>query len=310
DPEAAALFGLLTDRLAAERVRAVPERNHPWPYATRTPSGGPPMKKPAPPARVLRKILQRAGLHPDDTETIDVDLAGRGALIVATNHGVLDVGKPTGVYASELTVPYYAFLDAGMRVDVASPEGGIIPVDPQSLKAVLRTEACDRFLADDDLRQKVTESLAIGDLSMADYDIIYLAGGWGAAFDLGFSDELGRQITIANEQEKVIGGVCHGPLGLLRAEAADGAPLVEGRRVTAVTDKQVHELGIDHTPHHPEAELRKLGADFESETRFRDPLANHWVVDGNLITGQNQNAAPMVAREMLRRAAGRAVEKS
>ncbi|MGI9597419.1 MAG: sulfatase-like hydrolase/transferase, partial [Acidimicrobiales bacterium] len=44
DPEAAALFGLLTDRLAAERVRAVPERNHPWPYATRTPSGGPPMK--------------------------------------------------------------------------------------------------------------------------------------------------------------------------------------------------------------------------------------------------------------------------
>jgi putative intracellular protease/amidase len=29
-------------------------------------------------------------------------------------------------------------------------------------------------------------------------------------------------------------------------------------------------------------------------------LANHWVVDGNLVTGQNQNAGPMVAREMLR----------
>jgi putative intracellular protease/amidase len=27
------------------------------------------------------------------------------------------------------------------------------------------------------------------------------------------------------------------------------------------------------------------------------------VVDGNLVTGQNQNAAPMVAREMLRLAA-------
>jgi putative intracellular protease/amidase len=42
-----------------------------------------------------------------------------------------------------------------------------------------------------------------------------------------------------------------------------------------------------------------VGALFESATRFRDPLANHWVVDGNLVTGQNQNAGPMVAREMV-----------
>jgi len=122
---------------------------------------------------------------------------------------------------------------------------------------------------------------------------------------MGFSEDLGRQITIANGHDRVIGGVCHGPLGLVKAKAKDGSPLVAGRRVTAVTDKQVHELDIDSTPHHPETELRKLGAEFESETRFRDPLANHWVVDGNLVTGQNQNAAPMVAREMLRLAAAR-----
>ena len=149
----------------------------------------------------------------------------------------------------------------------------------------------------------VNASLAVGDLEMAAYDIVYLAGGWGAAFDLGFSEELGRAVTEANELDRVIGGVCHGPLGLLQATAEDGSPLVRGRRVTAVTDKQVEELGIESTPHHPETELRRLGADFESATRFRDPFANHWVVDGNLVTGQNQNAAPMVAREMLRLAA-------
>ncbi|WP_419933484.1 type 1 glutamine amidotransferase domain-containing protein [Candidatus Poriferisodalis sp.] len=253
-----------------------------------------------PPARALRKVLQRLGMHPDDVESIDVDVSGRRALIVATNHGVLDIGKPTGVFASEMTVPYYAFADAGMSVDVASPKGGVIPVDPQSLRAPLRTEACDRFLADEVFRGKVQESLAVGDLDVADYDVVYLAGGWGAAFDLGFSEELGRKITEADEQGSVIGGVCHGPLGLLQAKAADGSPLVEGRRVTAVTDKQVRELRITSTPQHPETELRKAGALFESVTRFRDPLANHWVVDGNLVTGQNQNAAPMVAREMLR----------
>ena len=66
-----------------------------------------------------------------------------------------------------------------------------------------------------------------------------------------------------------------------------------------MTDKQVRELGIESTPQHPETELRAMGARFRVESRFRDPLANHWVVDGNLVTGQNQNAGPMVAREMM-----------
>ncbi len=255
-------------------------------------------------------LLHKVGMHPDDDEAVEFDLAGKRALVIATNHGVLDVGKPTGVFASEMTVPYYAFLDAGMHVDVASPKGGTIPVDPQSLKSVLRTEADDRFLADDRFRAQVGASLPVGELDMAGYDIVYLAGGWGAAFDFGFSDALAAKVTEANALGKVIGGVCHGPLGLINATGDDGAPLVAGRHVTAVTDKQVRELGIESTPHHPEAELRKKGADFESETKFRDPLANHWVTDGNLVTGQNQNAAPMVAREMMQLVAAGAASPS
>ena len=90
------------------------------------------------------------------------------------------------------------------------------------------------------------------------------------------------------------------------ATSGPGLPDRDPRMVvTAVTDKQVQELGIESTPHHPETELRARGARFESATRFRDPFANHWVVDGNLVTGQNQNAGPMVAREMLRLVAAR-----
>ena len=161
-----------------------------------------------------------------------------------------------------MTVPYYEFLDAGMDVDVASPAGGVIPVDPQSIKPIIRTGDDDRFLADDDFRAKVTDSLAVGELDMADYDIVFLAGGWGAAFDFGFSDELAAKITEANAAGRLIGGVCHGPLGLINATAPDGRPLVEGRRVSGVTDKQVRELGITATPHHPETELRAKRAPF------------------------------------------------
>jgi putative intracellular protease/amidase len=277
----------------------MPQRNEPWPYESTTGSARPATKSAPPPARALRKVLQRVGLHPDDTTDAQFDLPGRRALVIATNHGTLEVGKATGVFASEMTVPYYAFLDAGMDVDVASPGGGIIPVDPLSVKPVIRTAEDDRFLADDEFKNKVTESLAVADLDMADYDIVYLAGGWGAAFDFATSKPLADAMTEANAAECVIGGVCHGPLGLVNAVDGDGKPLVAGRRISAVTDKQVQELGIASTPYHPESALREAGAEFEDRTARRDMLANHWVVDGNLVTGQNQNAGPMVAREML-----------
>ncbi|MEX0768829.1 MAG: sulfatase-like hydrolase/transferase [Microthrixaceae bacterium] len=287
-------------RLEHERSRCVPKRNRPWVYDERHPDSGPERQLPPLPARFIRRAIHKLGMHPDDPTPFVGDLSGRRALIVCTNHGTLDIGKATGVYSSEMTAPYYAFLDAGMQVDLASPLGGSIPVDPQSLMPVLRCDADDRFLADPALRAQVGNSLAIGTLNMDSYDLVYLAGGWGAAFDFGESTELAEKITDAAAQGLVIGGVCHGPLGLRNAVTAQGRPLVEGRKISAVTDKQVHELGIESTPQHPETELRKMGALFESSTRFRDPFANHWVVDGNLVTGQNQNAGPMVAREMMR----------
>ena len=299
DAEISEVFDRMREAMKVERTRSVPERNTPWPYASRRSPAGHNAKTAPPPARALRKLVQQLGMHPDDPDAATFDLAGKRALIVATNAGVLDVGKPTGVFASEMTVPYYAFQDAGMVVDVASPLGGVIPVDPKSLKPVVRTGEDDRFLADDEFKTKVNGSLAIGELDMNAYDLVFLAGGWGAAFDFGFSEALGQKMTEANTAGLIIGGVCHGPLGLLKAKAVDGTPLVAGRKISAVTDKQVRELGISITPHHPERELRAAGAQFESQTRRRDPFANHWVVDGNLVTGQNQNAAPMVAREMM-----------
>ncbi len=94
-------------------------------------------------------------------------------------------------------------------------------------------------------------------------------------------------------------GVCHGPLGLLKAEDTDGKPLVEGRRLTAVSDLQVRQLGVQITPLHPETELRKQGAVYEKKSAFRDYFATHVVVDGNLVTGQNQNSGAETAHRMM-----------
>ena len=264
--------------------------------------------RPSVPGRIGRTLLRQLGVHPNDRDAMRLDLAGRKALCIATNHGVLDVGVPTGVYGSELTVPYYCFLDAGMQVDVASVKGGVVPVEPLSMKVPLRTADDDRMLDDDALRGKLGDSRPIADVDFASYDLVYFAGGWGAAFDLGQSEELGVRVSEAAAAGRVLGGICHGPLGLLRARRPDGELLVKGRRLTAVTDRQVHQLGVSITPLHPESALRAAGALFEcTHHPLRDFFANHVVAHDDLITGQNQNAGPMVARRMMQRVLAKAV---
>ena len=255
----------------------------------------------------LPTILHHLGLHPTyEGETYD--LTGKRALVITTSHGVLNApgetdGPPTGVVASELTHPYYAFLDAGMQVDVASVKGGPIPIDPQSLGFVTRTPEVDRFLGDPALQAKVKNSLRIDDVDFTHYDAIFVAGGWGAAYDLGYSDVLGKKVSEAYYAETpILGSVCHGALGFVRAKDRDGNLLIAGRRMTGVSDKQVHELGIDMTPQHPETELRKAGALYESATAFRDTFATHVVVvdEQRFVTGQNQNSGRETAHKMMK----------
>lgn len=251
---------------------------------------------------LLPQILSWIGFHPAYGRA-EYDLDGRRALIIATNHDTLGDpadGAKTGVYGSELTIAYYEFLDAGMTVDIASIEGGEIPFEPVSLRWPLATHADKRYLNDEDAQKKTQNSLSIEDVDFLDYDIIWMAGGWGAAYDLGYSEVLGEKISKAHAKGVLLGSVCHGALGFLMATKADGSPLVEGMTMTGVTDKQVEELRIDITPQHPETELRRLGANFVSDTAFRDFFATYVAVDGNIVTGQNQNSSGETAQTLLR----------
>ena len=259
-------------------------------------------------ALALPTLLHKAGLHPEYLGEIAQVPAGKRALIIATNQAILSApgettGPATGVMASEMTHPYYNFFDAGIAVDIASIQGGNIPVDPQTLSRIVKTPEDDRFMADPEFLAKVKNSLRVADIDFTQYDIIFMSGGWGAAYDLGYSPVLGEKVSDAfyAAHRPVIGGVCHGVLGLINAKDREGNLLIAGRRMTGVTDKQIKELGISSTPQHPETELRKAGVVFESKSAFRDFFATHVVVDNEqrFVTGQNQNSGHETAQKMM-----------
>jgi putative intracellular protease/amidase len=258
-------------------------------------------------AIALPTILHSAGIHPDYHGEI-YENPGKRALVITTSHAVLNTpeettGDATGVMASEMTHPYYTFLDSGMQVDLASINGGAIPVDPQTLSRPIISPEDKRYLNDPILQAKVNNSIKIDDVDMSQYDVVFIAGGWGAAYDLAQSEVLAEQISNAyyNNKQAIIGSVCHGALGLVKAKDKQGNLLITGRKMTGVTDKQIKQLGIEITPLHPETELRKAGAIFESQTKFIDFFATHVAVDDEqrFITGQNQNSGLEAAHTIM-----------
>ena len=255
----------------------------------------------------LPTLLHAAGLHPA-YEGAGVELPGKRALIITTSHSVLAApgeteGPETGVMASEFTHPYYSFTDAGIEVDMASIQGGVIPIDPQTLSYPVASPEDKRYLNDSIAQTKVQNSMAIADVDIGQYDIVFISGGWGAAYDLAQTPAMAEKVSEAfyGERTAVIGGVCHGVLGLINAKDKEGNTLIAGRRMTGVTDKQIQELGIEMTPLHPETELRRVGALYESQTAFRDIFATHVVVDEEqrFVTGQNQNSGLETAHRMM-----------
>lgn len=250
--------------------------------------------------------------HQSATKRKEINLQGRRALIITTSQSTLDridsitgktleKGKATGVYAAELTEPYYTFLDAQMEVEVASILGGKIPIEPLSLRPLVRTKDDIRFLKDPVFREKTNHSSCIDTLDFTEYDIVFLAGGWGAAYDFAQSKTLSIKISQAYAARKILGAVCHGPLGFIGAQKPDGSPLVEGVHMTGVTNKQLKQLMIADTPKHPETELRKAKALYKSNSGLVDMFLNHLEVDKRhlIVTGQNQKGAVATAQEAM-----------
>jgi putative intracellular protease/amidase len=215
-------------------------------------------------------------------------------LIIATSARDMGNGQgETGLWLEELTTPYYAFLDAGAEVTVASIKGGEIPIDARSLSDEDEKPASvRRYEADETFQRAMKSSACFSRLPATEYDAIFLPGGHGTMFDYPDSRALAGLVTETLESGRVVAAVCHGPAGLVSALNSDGTPVVQGRRVTGFTDTEEKAVGLDGAvPFLLETRLRELGADFVKA----DDFAVHAVRDSTLVTGQNPASAGRAA---------------
>ncbi|RAR58186.1 putative intracellular protease/amidase [Onishia taeanensis] len=218
-------------------------------------------------------------------------------LMVLTSHDRLgNTGKKTGFWLEELAAPYYACLDAGAEVTLASPLGGQPPLDPTSDAEDSQTDATRRFKQDDAANAKLASTHRLSDMKADDFDAIFYPGGHGPLWDLVDNKDSIRLIETFWAQQKPVAAVCHAPIVLLNARDESGAPLVKGREVTGFTNGEEDAVGLTEiVPQLVEDALIGCGGIYSKADDFT-PYTRR---DGRLITGQNPPSSEPVAKVLL-----------
>lgn len=220
-------------------------------------------------------------------------------LMVLTSHDQLgNTGLKTGFWLEEFAAPYYVFKDAGAEVVLASPAGGQPPLDPKSELADFQTDMTRRFNADPAAQKALANTVKLDSVSAKDFDTVFYPGGHGPLWDLAESQTSIRLIEAFERAGKPIGFVCHAPGALRHVKAADGSPLIKGRRVTGFTNGEEAAVELtDVVPFLIEDEFQRLGGLYEKGPDW----APFVVEDGNLITGQNPASSEAVAKALVAR---------
>lgn len=209
-------------------------------------------------------------------------------LIIVTGSSQMNNGDKTGVWLEEYAVPYMKFKEQGYNVTVATINGGVVPIDPSSLDAKKAEwkEALDAL----------ESSVVLKEVDNSQYQAVYIPGGHGAMFDLAQNAVVKSTIAEFADADKIVSSICHGPASLVDVKLKNGKYLVEGKKLTSFTNNEEDEVKkSEFMPFMLETKLVEQGAIFEAKANW----AEHVVVDGKLITGQNPTGSASIAEAII-----------
>lgn len=208
----------------------------------------------------------------------------KSVLIVVSDTSKLVDGTQTGVWFEEFAIPYSALIEKGYEVTVASPNGGQIPIDTDSIN--------DKWEIATNALKNVRRLLAV---DYSRYSGIILPGGHGPMFDLYKNETLGKIINCFDVKEKLIAAICHGPAGLLSAVNSE-RNFVKNRKLTAFTNEEEFFAQKEkQIPYFLEDALKNSGALFVQAAIGEVNV----VEDKNLITAQNYNSTDAFTKKIM-----------
>ncbi|SEL42105.1 Putative intracellular protease/amidase [Parapedobacter koreensis] len=219
--------------------------------------------------------------------------------MILTSHADLAMENgQTGVWLSTFADAYYAFIQAGFEVTVASPRGGQSPIDPLSEENAHITEGIKTYREDFMAKMDFGNTWSLEEVGSLAYDAIYIADGHGGLWDMAANAKLGQLLYSGLLNNTPVAMVGHGVAALFSLAKLRPAVL-QGMHVTAFTDTEEALLKRHaYLPFSLKDRLKELGAQF---THAIIPFTPHVETDGIFITGQNPASAVMTAQALVER---------
>lgn len=143
-----------------------------------------------------------------------------------------DGNLETGLWLSELTHIYHCAEEKGYEIIIASPKGGNVPVDPESLKPMVLDKLTKGYWDDPEFRNELRHAKSLDEVAGELFDCIYLAGGHGTMYDFPNNTTLQTIIKEHYEHTKIVAAICHGVSGLLNVRLSNGEYLIKDKRLT------------------------------------------------------------------------------
>lgn len=218
-------------------------------------------------------------------------------LIISTSNSKLPgTTKKTGVWLEGLAAAYYILRDGGEHITIVSPQGGQIPVDPNRQFSITTSESSTRFRQDPQAMYHLSHSLPFNEVNAEDFDLVFVAGGYGSMWDLVNNKGLKQMLENFNLQKKPIGLVGHGVVALVSLTKDNGESLVKGRRLTSFSNSEEKSAQLNGEPDFfLQSKLISLGAWYSKGPDF----GAYVVADDNIITGQNPASSGETAKQLL-----------
>lgn len=215
-------------------------------------------------------------------------------LLVVTNVAHYESGLATGLWLSELTHIYHAAKQKGWEVTIASPKGGKVPIDPESLKPFVMDKITKEYYSSPGFLEELHQSKSLTEVENDFFDCVYLAGGHATMYDFPDNDVLQSIIRKQYEKGEMVAAIWHGVGGLLNVKLSNGTYLISGKSLTGFDWFEESIAGRKkEVPFNLEAAIKEREVKFE---KAFIPMTSNVVVDGNLITGQNPFSSKEIAK--------------
>ncbi|ORY68286.1 DJ-1/PfpI family protein [Pseudomassariella vexata] len=221
-------------------------------------------------------------------------------LVVLTSCGQMTTAdKLTGWYLPELAHPYDV-LSPKTEIVMASPKGGIAPVDMGSVEAFKSDPSSSSFFANQKSVWETTKPISSFLGRASEFAALFYPGGHGPMFDLATDTDSIQLINEFVAAEKPVAAVCHGPAVFTNVVLPSGKHLLADKEVTGFSNAEEDMAQMtEFMPFLLETKIKDVGGKYvKADEAWGEKVV---VVDGGkLITGQNPASAKGTGEAILK----------